>query len=162
MIDLKRRRKRGTNINKFLNDKEHQIEDNLQSDVETLIDSKIKFQSKKSQELNSQLVKKESSFPLCSDSIDMSSEITPNRVSNKDKLSEKDQHLCFQLRILPETFLNIKSTVIKECEKRSGLKLVEMRKLLKIDVNKTTKLYHYFFEQGLIYKPGSKALESKI
>ena len=162
MIDLKRKSKRGTNINKFLNDKEHQNDDKLQSDVETLMDSKTKFQSKKCQDLNSKLVKKELSLPLRSDSINMSSEISPNRASNKDDLSEKDRQLCVQLRILPESFLSIKSTIIKECEKRSGLKLVEMRKLLKIDVNKTTKLYHHFFEQGLIYKPGSKALESKV
>jgi len=160
-IDLERRRNQKANINKFLNDTEHQTDDNLQSGVEKLTDSKKKYQSKKSQDLSSQLFKKESSLSLRSDSINMSSDITPDRASKKDELSEKDQQLCVQLRILPESFLGIKSTIIKECERRSGLKLVEMRKLLKIDVNKTTKLYHHFFEQGLIYKPGSKTLNRK-
>ena len=107
-------------------------------------------QSKKSQDLSSEIIKKESSLASPLNSINMSSDITPDRASKKDELGEKDQQLCVQLRILPESFLAIKSTIIKECERRSGLKLVEMRKLLKINVHKTTKLYHHFFEEGLV------------
>ena len=52
--------------------------------------------------------------------------------------------------------------MITECEKRDGLKTVDIRKLLKIDVNKTTKLYHHFLEEGLIFKPGSTRLDTKV
>ena len=40
-----------------------------------------------------------------------------------------------------------------ECERLGGLRLAEARPLVKIDVNKTRKIYDYFIKNELIYKP---------
>ena len=40
--------------------------------------------------------------------------------------------------------------MIAECEKNGSLKLKEARKLCRIDVNKTRKIYNLLLEKGLI------------
>ena len=70
-----------------------------------------------------------------------------------DVLSSEDQKVCDELRVAPKLFLTIKDTMIKECHKQGGIKPSQIRKLFKMDVNKTTKLYYHFFRQNLIYKP---------
>ena len=54
---------------------------------------------------------------------------------------------------MPDTFLSSKSLMIGECIKKNGLRLLDARKLLKIDVNKTRKMYDYLIHTGDIWQP---------
>ncbi|XP_076367290.1 transcriptional adapter 2A isoform X2 [Tachypleus tridentatus] len=69
-----------------------------------------------------------------------------------EKLSSKEKELCSAVRVVPENFLSIKTTLINECDKLGGLKLAQARSLIKIDVNKTRKIYDFLLEEGLIKK----------
>ncbi|XP_044736157.1 transcriptional adapter 2-alpha [Chrysoperla carnea] len=70
-----------------------------------------------------------------------------------DRLSDDEKKLCSQVRIVPESYLELKRILIAECEKLNGLRLQDARKAIRIDVNKTRKLYDFLIEQGLIFKP---------
>ena len=61
--------------------------------------------------------------------------------------------LCCNARVVPDTYLSSKSLMINECIKRNGLRLLDARKLLKIDVNKTRKMYDYLILNGDIWQP---------
>ena len=87
-------------------------------------------------------------------------DINGSMTENKDRkfspfeeLSIDERKVCAQLRILPDTYDAVKSIMIKECQKRNGIKAGHVRKLIKMDVNKTTKLYYHFLQHNLIYKP---------
>lgn len=59
--------------------------------------------------------------------------------------------LCASLRLLPEVFLNFKQVLVNECRKNGCVKLVFARNALKIDVNKTRKVYDFLVSEGLIW-----------
>ena len=60
--------------------------------------------------------------------------------------------LCSQCRFKPEAYLQYKRLLVSEFRRqRSGkLRLAEARKLLKIDVNKTRKIYNLLVAKNLI------------
>ena len=58
--------------------------------------------------------------------------------------------LCCQCRIQPEAFLHFKQQLVAECDKTGRLRLAEARKLLKIDVNKTRRIYNLLLTKELI------------
>ena len=70
-----------------------------------------------------------------------------------DKLTPEERELCAEQRVYPEVFLEIKAVMIEECSKHEGLKLADIRPLVKIDVNKTRKIYDFFLAKELINKP---------
>ncbi|CDW97958.1 hypothetical protein [Sporisorium scitamineum] len=64
-------------------------------------------------------------------------------------LTPAEAQLCSALRILPQPFLLIKSTLIAELIARGGkLTRRECRTLVKIDVNKLGKVWDFFNEMG--------------
>lgn len=66
-------------------------------------------------------------------------------------LSPEEQMLCSQLRILPKPYLAIKETLFRELLRNGGtLKKRTARELLKIDVNKTARIYEFFQSQRWI------------
>ncbi|XP_064403116.1 transcriptional adapter 2-alpha-like [Halichondria panicea] len=65
-------------------------------------------------------------------------------------LEEDEKELCSSTRIQPMPYLQYKKTVLAEYEKHSRLTLAECRKLLKIDVNKTRKIFNLFVSRGWI------------
>lgn len=67
------------------------------------------------------------------------------------QLNESEVTLCSSNRILPNLYLKFKNLLITECEKSGGLKLSQARSLLKIDVNKTRKIYDHLIDAGLIW-----------
>lgn len=67
------------------------------------------------------------------------------------QLNESEVTLCSSNRILPNLYLKFKNLLITECEKSRGLKLSQARSLLKIDVNKTRKIYDHLIDAGLIW-----------
>ncbi|RUS24695.1 hypothetical protein BC938DRAFT_473218 [Jimgerdemannia flammicorona] len=68
-------------------------------------------------------------------------------------LTEEEQQLCSSLRIMPRPYLVIKETILKECARLGGLKRRQARQLIKIDVNKTSRIYDFFVEVGWIRPP---------
>ncbi|KAI7902712.1 uncharacterized protein BX663DRAFT_473146 [Cokeromyces recurvatus] len=65
-------------------------------------------------------------------------------------LTEEEQVLCSTLRIMPRPYLVIKDTILKEYAKQGYLKRRQARALIKIDVNKTSRIYDFFVESGWI------------
>jgi len=72
-----------------------------------------------------------------------------------EKLAEEERDLCSQVRIIPNIFTEIKEVLIDECEKSNGIRLAEARNAVKIDVNKTRKIYDFLIHQGAIWAPRS-------
>lgn len=76
-----------------------------------------------------------------------------------EKTTESERAICSELRVLPQTFLEIKQVLSAECGRMGGLRLADARPLVKIDVNKTRKIYDFLVTQGLIWTkiatPGS-------
>lgn len=60
--------------------------------------------------------------------------------------------LCSQCRVQPQAYLQYKSQLVSECKKDGRLRLADARKLLKIDVNKTRKIYNFLIGKRLISK----------
>ena len=69
-----------------------------------------------------------------------------------DQLSNEERQICSDIRVVPQIYLQIKQIMVQECLKQDGLKLADIRPIVKIDVNKTRKLYDYFLQKELIYQ----------
>lgn len=67
-----------------------------------------------------------------------------------DLLSSSEQTLCSTLRLLPRSYLVIKDTLLAEYANQGFLKRRAARALIKIDVNKTSRIYDFFIESGWI------------
>ncbi|WWC60212.1 uncharacterized protein I303_102778 [Kwoniella dejecticola CBS 10117] len=68
-----------------------------------------------------------------------------------DLLSVEEQSLCSSLRVLPKPYLTIKELYIRENERRHGLlKRRDARRMLKIDVNKSGKIFDYLVHSGIL------------
>lgn len=68
------------------------------------------------------------------------------------KLSEAEQEICANIRLVPEAYMEFRDSLINECKKNGCLKLGQARSLIKIDVNKTRKLYDFLLSTGMINK----------
>ncbi|XP_050537686.1 transcriptional adapter 2-alpha [Daktulosphaira vitifoliae] len=68
------------------------------------------------------------------------------------KLDESERELCTQTKMLPESYLKFKELLINECEKSKGINLKTARSLIKIDVNKTRKIYNLLMEKNIIWQ----------
>ncbi|CAG8458162.1 8626_t:CDS:2 [Funneliformis mosseae] len=74
-----------------------------------------------------------------------------NDVEGVHLLSEAERKLCENLRILPRSYLVIKETILKEWARSGGtLRRRQARDLIRIDVNKTARIYDFFIEMGWI------------
>ncbi|KAH8824586.1 hypothetical protein DL96DRAFT_213457 [Flagelloscypha sp. PMI_526] len=66
-------------------------------------------------------------------------------------LTPGEQLLCSSLRILPKPYLLVKETIIREYARRGGkLRRREARDLVKIDVNKTAKVWDFLVQSGCL------------
>ncbi|KAJ8918360.1 hypothetical protein NQ315_008054 [Exocentrus adspersus] len=70
-----------------------------------------------------------------------------------EKLTDKEADLCRNIRLVPITYLELKDVLVAEHKRTGHVKLQTARRLLKIDVNKTRKLYDFLVEEGYISKP---------
>uniref|UniRef100_A0A1X7UPV6 SWIRM domain-containing protein n=1 Tax=Amphimedon queenslandica TaxID=400682 RepID=A0A1X7UPV6_AMPQE len=60
-------------------------------------------------------------------------------------------HICSVHRILPDVYLHCKGVMIAESRKCGGkLRLMDARKLCRIDVNKTRKIYNHLVSKELV------------
>jgi transcriptional adapter 2-alpha len=66
-------------------------------------------------------------------------------------LTPAEQTLCSQLRIFPKPYLVIKETLVREYARRGGkLRRREARDLVKIDVNKTSRVWDFLVQSGYL------------
>lgn len=70
-----------------------------------------------------------------------------------DKLNEGERQLCSVVRLVPESYLDFRDMLINECRNKKGIRLAQARTLIKIDVNKTRKIFDYLLGEKLIYFP---------
>ncbi|WVF66973.1 hypothetical protein IAT40_001716 [Kwoniella sp. CBS 6097] len=79
-----------------------------------------------------------------------------------DLLSNEEQSLCSSLRVLPKPYLLIKEMYIRENERRHGyLKRRDARKMLKIDVNKSGRIFDFLVSSGMLqlsYDPTQRGM----
>lgn len=68
------------------------------------------------------------------------------------KLDDDERELCALIKMLPESYLKFKEFLISECEKLQGINLKTARSLIKIDVNKTRKIYNLLISKRLIWE----------
>ena len=62
--------------------------------------------------------------------------------------------ICSVHRILPDVYLHCKGVMIAESRKCGGkLRLMDARKLCRIDVNKTRKIYNHLVSKELVQPP---------
>lgn len=69
-----------------------------------------------------------------------------------ESLTPKEKELCEVLRLTPKSFLQHKGILLNEYRKFGRLRLATARSVLKIDVNKTRKIYDLLLEEGAITK----------
>ena len=69
-----------------------------------------------------------------------------------ERLADEERELCSKLRLLPHAYLEYKKMLIKENQLLGSLKLAQARTLIKIDVNKTRKLYDFCVRHNWINK----------
>jgi len=72
-----------------------------------------------------------------------------------DKLNDGERELCSIARLVPVSYLAFKRILINECMNKKGIRLAQARVLIKIDVNKTRKIYDYLLDEKMIYPPSS-------
>ena len=72
-----------------------------------------------------------------------------------DKLDAAEKQLCSVSRLVPESYLDFKRILVNECRQRQGIRLAQARTLIKIDVNKTRKIFDFLLDEKLIYPPAS-------
>ncbi len=70
-----------------------------------------------------------------------------------DKLNEKERQMCSVVRLVPESYLDFRDMLINDCRNKKGIRLAQARTLIKIDVNKTRKIFDYLLSEKLIYFP---------
>ncbi|KAJ2794321.1 Transcriptional adapter ada2 [Coemansia furcata] len=73
-------------------------------------------------------------------------------------LAASERDICARLRIFPRPYLVVKETLLAEYARNGVLKRRQARQLVKIDVNKTSKLYDFFVQSGWIKAPGRAAV----
>ena len=69
-----------------------------------------------------------------------------------DVLCVHCMQLCSQCRLQPVAYLQYKQQLVSECKKEGKVRLADARKLIKIDVNKTRRIYNLLVEKGLVVK----------
>ncbi|CAH0405565.1 unnamed protein product [Chilo suppressalis] len=68
-------------------------------------------------------------------------------------LSDSEKVLCSNLRLVPFNYLDIKEQLVQENNKMGHLRLLDARRIVKIDVNKTRKIYDHLVSEGILNKP---------
>ena len=74
-----------------------------------------------------------------------------SHLSGVEKLTEEERVLCQVCRLHPEALLGYMAQLEVEGRRFGGvLRLVDARRLLKIDVNKTRKIFNFLASKGRI------------
>ncbi|XP_065343431.1 transcriptional adapter 2-alpha [Cloeon dipterum] len=73
-----------------------------------------------------------------------------------ERLTIEERDLCAKARLVPECFFMFKDTLVELCEKQKGITLAQARRVIKIDVNKTRKLFDFLKSTNVIYEPAEE------
>ena len=73
-----------------------------------------------------------------------------SRLSGVERLSAEERELCQTCRLHPEALLGYMAQLEGEGRRYGQLRLADARRLLKIDVNKTRKIFNYLVSHGRI------------
>ena len=73
-----------------------------------------------------------------------------SRLSGVERLSTEERELCQACRLHPEALLGYMAQLEGEGQRCGQLRLADARRLLKIDVNKTRKIFNYLLGKGRI------------
>lgn len=73
-----------------------------------------------------------------------------SRLSGVERLSPEERELCQTCRLHPQALLSYMAQLEGEGQRCGQLRLADARRLLKIDVNKTRKIFNYLVSQGRI------------
>eukprot|EP00127_Corallochytrium_limacisporum_P005541 Clim_evm58s207 gene=Clim_evmTU58s207 len=74
-----------------------------------------------------------------------------DRLDGVELLTAEERDLCTLIRLEPKTYLNIKAVFTREDQNLGGtLRLRRARQLIRIDVNKTRRIYDFLVDRGLI------------
>ncbi|KAJ2664667.1 Transcriptional adapter ada2 [Coemansia sp. RSA 1200] len=68
-------------------------------------------------------------------------------------LADAEKELCSQLRIFPRPYLVVKQTLLSEYARTGSLRRLRARELIRIDANKTSRIYDFFVQSGWIKAP---------
>ena len=75
-------------------------------------------------------------------------EFDVSKMPGFELLSQQERLLCGTLQMVPQHYLMIKERLIRECFTRGFLKENQVKQLIKIDVNKTSKMFDFFVSVG--------------
>ncbi|KAJ3302588.1 Transcriptional adapter ada2 [Kappamyces sp. JEL0829] len=67
-----------------------------------------------------------------------------------DLLIDEEKVLCSQLRLYPRAYMGIKDIILREYAAKGVVKKRSVRSMIKIDVNKTSKIFDFFSQMGWI------------
>ncbi|XP_050309841.1 transcriptional adapter 2-alpha-like isoform X1 [Anthonomus grandis grandis] len=67
-----------------------------------------------------------------------------------DNLTDKEKEMCSNVRLVPAIYLELKDILIAENQRAGRVNLKKARTLLKIDVNKTRKLFDFMVSEAYI------------
>jgi transcriptional adapter 2-alpha len=87
--------------------------------------------------------------PLCRK---LSSRLDIANMPGYESLTDKERELCAAVRLVPVAYIDFKNILLNEFRKCGYLKLGQARLLIKIDVNKTRKIYDFLVSEGLVNK----------
>jgi len=96
------------------------------------------------------MLKKQNSMHLSDPVASKAPLLTPAKSFDVDSLpgveflSSKEKQLCSTLQLFPTHYLQIKEKLIRECYARGYIKEGQARQLIKIDINKTDKIFDFF------------------
>lgn len=119
------------------------------SDIELLIhDEEGRVASDKKPNSNGQKRHTVSSPSIASSPKKRPNPLDISTAEGVDDLNEEEFNLCSNLRILPTVYFHAKHTLMDNARVRGFYKKSAAQKMLRIDVNKTGKLYDYFYSKG--------------
>lgn len=86
--------------------------------------------------------------------VDSSTGLPQLDISNMEGLellAKEEKQLCIQLGLIPHQYIVIKERLIRESYNRGWLQPGQARQLIKIDVNKTDKIFDFFVSVGWVH-----------
>ena len=128
----------------------HKSKGSMLNDILSLLEDKAACQSWLQKQALSQSSATIASFSLPSLGRKPASKLDISGTPSVEKLTSEERELCSALRLLPHAYLSYKEILVKENESLGSLRLAQARTLIKIDVNKTRKLYDFCVKQQWI------------
>ena len=130
----------------------HLSNGSMLNDIFSLLEDKVACQSWLQKQAITQSSAAIPSFPIPSLGRKPATRLDISGTPGVEKLTEEERELCSKLRFLPHSYLEYKQMLIKESQLLGSLKLAQARALVKIDVNKTRKLYDFCVRHNWIVR----------